>query len=76
MTQKVVATIFLTLLLISAAHSQTLPRRTYRFVSEWKIPRQHLATYTSELEKNVRPVLEKLMRDGTSCDFWRLHNDR
>ena len=69
MTQKLVAIIFLTLLLIAAAHSQTLPPRTYRFVSEWQIPMQHLATYTSELERNVRPLLEKLMRDGTIFDF-------
>jgi hypothetical protein len=69
MRQRCVAAILSTVVLISAAHSQTLPARTYRFVSEWKIPAQHLAAYTSELEKNVRPVLEKLMRDGTIFDF-------
>ena len=69
MRQTRLATTILTVLLVSAAHSQQLPPRTYRFVSEWKIPQQHLAAYTSELDKNVRPVLEKLVRDGTIFDF-------
>jgi len=69
MSQKCVLTIFISVFLVSAAHPQTLLPRTYRFVSEWKIPPQHLVAYTSELDKNVRPVLEKLMRDGTIFDF-------
>ena len=69
MTTPSYATIILTLCLVISASSQQLPPRTYRFVSEWTIPSQHLPAYTSELEKNVRPVLEKLMRDRTIFDF-------
>src|SRR5437868_2066803 len=69
MRQTYFATIILVIFLVSAAPSQQLPPRTYRFVSEWRIPQQHLTAYSSELDTNVRPVLEKLLRDGTIFDF-------
>ena len=43
--------------------------RTYRFQSEWKVPRRNSAAFAAELEKNLRPVLQKLMDEGTVTDF-------
>lgn len=48
---------------------QQLPPRTYRFVSEWRIPRAKNAAFAAELENNVRPLLEKMVNDGTVFDF-------
>lgn len=48
--------------------SQQLPVRTFRFISEWKVPPQDAAAFATELEKNVRPVLQKMMQDGLVFD--------
>jgi hypothetical protein len=59
----------LAMFLAVSTTSQQLPPRTYRFVSEWKIPRQDSVAYAAELEKSVRPVLQNMMQDGTVFDF-------
>ncbi len=49
--------------------SQQMAPRTFRFVSEWKIAPQHVAAYTSDLDKIMRPTLESLLQDGTVLDY-------
>jgi hypothetical protein len=43
--------------------------RTYRFQSEWRVPQKSIAVFAAELEKNVRPILQKLMEQGTVTDY-------
>lgn len=58
------------LLVIPPTFSQQAPPlRTFRFISEWKVPRKDVGAYSAELEKTVRPVLQKLMQDGTVFDY-------
>jgi hypothetical protein len=41
------------------------PQTVYTFVAEWQIPRDKMATFATDFEKNSRPVLEKLGASGT-----------
>ncbi len=43
--------------------------RTLRFISEWVIPPQQGGEYLAYLEKNVRPVLEKMASQGPILDW-------
>jgi hypothetical protein len=49
----------------SIASAQTGAPPVYTFVAEWDIPRAQWAGFTSDFEKNTRPVLDKLAGDGT-----------
>ena len=42
---------------------------TYTFVSEWAIPRAQWKDWTESNEKNVKPILDKLMTDGTVVGY-------
>jgi len=44
--------------------SQQASARTFRFVSEWKIPPQNVAAYSADLDKTVHPTLESLLQEG------------
>lgn len=48
--------------LAASAQQQPLP---FTYVSEWTIPRAQWDDYVSFNKKNVQPILEKLMADGT-----------
>jgi hypothetical protein len=41
------------------------PPTTFTFVAEWQVPRDKMATFATDFEKNSRPVLEKLGASGT-----------
>lgn len=43
--------------------------RTFRYQSEWKLPVKNARAFAAELEKNVRPVLQKMMQQGTVWDY-------
>ena len=58
-----------TMLVAPSGIAQQMPSRTYRFVSEWRIPPQHGAGYAAELDKNVQPVLQSMMQDGKVFDY-------
>jgi hypothetical protein len=53
------------LLAATGAAAQPASPTTYTFVAEWQVPRAEWATYTTDFEKNTRPVLERLSADGT-----------
>jgi hypothetical protein len=54
---------------VPSALSQQMPVRTFRYISEWRVPKQDAATYATEVENTVRPVLQKMMQDGTVFDY-------
>jgi hypothetical protein len=41
------------------------PQTVFTFVAEWQLPRDKMATYATDFEKNTRPILEKLGAAGT-----------
>jgi hypothetical protein len=52
----------------SAAFAQTAPAAGpsgYTFVAHWQIPRAQWGQFATDVDKNTRPVLEKLAADGT-----------
>lgn len=44
---------------------QPAERTPYTFVAQWQIPRGQWGTFASDFDKNTRPILEKLSKDGT-----------
>ncbi len=57
------------MLIVPSALSQQMPVRTFRYISEWKVARKDAGVYAVEVEKTVRPVLQKMMQDGTVFDY-------
>src|SRR6202158_1855833 len=49
--------------------AQPLPPRTFRFLSEWRVPPRSVRAFADELDKNVRPILKKSMEEGTVIDY-------
>ena len=51
-----------------SAYAQTAPAAgptAYTFVAHWQIPRAQWGQFAADVDKNTRPVLEKLAADGT-----------
>jgi len=49
--------------------AQPLPPRTFRFLSEWRVPARSVRAFADELDKTVRPILKKSMEEGTVLDY-------
>ncbi len=66
MLTKIAITVFGATFLAApwSAFSQETPR-TFRFVSEWRIPPQNVAGYSAELDKTIGPPLETFVQAGT-----------
>jgi len=64
-------TVFAALVLVPlVASAQIAPEPpTFTFVSEWAIPRAQWKEWTESNEKNVKPILDKLMADGTIIGY-------
>lgn len=55
-----------------AAFAQTAPAAGpsgYTFVAHWQIPRAQWGQFAADVDKNSRPVLEKLAADGTLVNW-------
>lgn len=53
------------------ALSQPPERPIYTFVATWAVPRAQWAEFTSFWEKNSRPVLDRMLADGTIVEWGR-----
>lgn len=76
MPKRIAASIILiALLVIPSGVAQQSPQaipatpRTFRFISEWKVPRKSIQVFAAELEKNVRPILQRMMQDEIVFDY-------
>jgi hypothetical protein len=61
-------------LVTSSASAQTPPAAAsaptgYTFVAHWQIPRAQWGQFAADVDKNTRPVLEKLSADGTLVNW-------
>jgi hypothetical protein len=56
------------LALASTVRAEDQPT-VYTRVAQWQIARAHWSAYEKDLKKNVAPVMEKLVADGTLLEF-------
>jgi len=50
--------------LVALAQQQEEPP-TFTFVSEWAVPRAQWADWIAYTDKNLKPIFDKLLADGT-----------
>ena len=58
----------------AALPQQEQAQPIFTFVSEWQILRANWAEFTDDGEKNVNPILERLMADGTLLSWGNVEN--
>jgi hypothetical protein len=61
--------LILSSLLVGGASGQQNTPRTLRFVSEWVVPPPQRAEYLTYLEKEAKPIFERMMKDGPVVDW-------
>jgi len=69
----------LSLLAPLVATAQQQEPDLYTFVAQWAVPRAQWDEFTASYEKNFRPVLERMMANGTIISWgsfaWTVHDD-
>ncbi len=53
------------------ACSQQPDQPIYTFVASWAVPRAQWAEFASSWDKNFRPVLDRMLADGTIVEWGR-----
>lgn len=49
--------------------AQEKPPEPYTFVAEWTVPRDQWASFAEHMNKNVKPIFERMGSDGTLIDW-------
>lgn len=65
------AAVCLPVLVPSFASAQPPEQPIYTFVAEWNVPRAQWAEFSSFWEKNSKPVLDRMVADGTLIEWGR-----
>ena len=57
--------VFVLLAPLAASAQQQEEPPTFTFVSEWAVPRAQWADWIAYTDKNLKPIFDKLLADGT-----------